>query len=69
MRHGISTMNPDGRHGFYDLDESWYRYMKADREEKREMCEDALVVEGVVCFFGFIGIVGFLIVALCKGWI
>ena len=54
---------------FYDLDDTWYRYLKADRAERKKMCEDALAAEAIVCFFGMVAIVVFLIVALCKGWI
>ena len=59
--------NPYGKHSFYDLDESWYRYMKADREERRQMCQDALDCEALVLGVGVvIGIVAG-IVALCYG--
>ena len=59
--------NPYGKHSFYDLDESWYRYMKADREERKQMCQDALDCEVLVLGVGVvIGIVAG-IVALCYG--
>lgn len=62
-------VNPDGTHSFHDLDDTWYRYLKADRKERKQMCEDALAIEGIVCFFGFIAIIAGVIYALCKGLI
>ena len=52
-----------------DLDETWLEYMKADREKRKQMCQDILDCSAVAYGIGFIGIVGFLIYALCKGWI
>jgi len=54
---------------FYQLDESWYRYMKADRKERKEMCEDCLDAMAVVALIFFVGIIGFFIYALCEGWL
>ena len=62
-------MNPYGKHSLDDLDESWYRYLKADREERKAMCEDMQAADGIACAIGFVIIIGGLIVALCKGWI
>ena len=62
-------MNPDGTHSFYDLDDTWYRYLKSDRAGRKQMCEDTLAVEGVVYFVGLVAILGGIIYALCKGWI
>ena len=61
--------NAYGRPSFYDLDESWYRYMMADREERKKMCQDCLDTEALV--LGFCVVVAIIggIVALCKGWI
>jgi len=62
-------VNPDRTHSFYDLDDTWYRYLKADRKERKKMCEQALWVEGFVYFFGLIAVLIGVIYALCKGWI
>lgn len=62
-------VNPDGTHSFYDLDDTWYKYLKSNKAQRRQMCEDALAVEGVVFTIGLVGVLGFLVVALCKGWI
>ena len=61
--------NPYGKHSFYDLDESWYRYMAADRKTRKRMCETMLETESMV--LGVIVVVGlvFGIIALSKGWI
>lgn len=61
--------NAYGKHSFYDLDESWYRYMAADRKTRQRMCESMIETENIVLGVGVvIGlVVG--IVALCKGWI
>lgn len=61
--------NSYGKHSFYDLDESWYRYMAADRKTRKQMCEEMLECEALVLGVG--AIVGIIvgIVALCKGWI
>ena len=61
--------NPDGTHSMLDLDETWLEYMKADREKRKQMCQDILDCTAVAYGIGFIGVVGFLIYALCKGWI
>ena len=61
--------NPYGKHSFDDLDESWYRYLKSNKEERKEMCEDALAVEGFVYFVFLVAGVVLAIIALCKGWI
>lgn len=59
--------NPYGRHSFYDLDESWYRYMMADREERKKMCQDCIDTEALVLgIAAVLAIVGG-IVALCYG--
>jgi hypothetical protein len=62
-------VNPDGTHSFHDLDDTWYRYLKADRKERKQMCEEALAIEGIVYFFGFVVVIVGAIYALCKGWI
>ena len=54
---------------FYQLDESWYRYMKADREERKQMCQDNLDAMAVVALIFFFGLIGGAIYALCKGWV
>lgn len=59
--------NAYGRHSFYDLDESWYRYMKADREERKKMCESCIEVEAIVVGIGAVLFVIGGIIALCKG--
>lgn len=59
--------NPYGKHSFYDLDESWYRYLKSDREGRKQMCEECLETEAFVLgVFVVLFIVGG-IVALCYG--
>lgn len=61
--------NAYGRHSFYDLDESWYRYMMADREERKQMCKDCLDTEVLVLgIFAVVAIIGG-ILALANGWI
>ena len=57
-------VNPDGTHSFFDLDDTWYRYLKADRQERKQMCEDALAVEGVVYFIGLVLVLAGTIYAL-----
>ena len=52
---------------FYQLDESWYRYMKADRKERKEMCQDCLDTINIVFGIGLICVVVAGIVILCKG--
>lgn len=60
--------NAHGRPSFYDLDESWYRYMKADRKERIKMCEEALNTEALVLgIFAVIGVV-LGILGLVRGW-
>ncbi len=54
---------------FYQLDESWYRYMKADRKERKKMCEDNLEVINIVYGIGIICVVFGVILVLCKGWV
>ena len=50
--------NAHGRPSFYDLDESWYRYMKADRKERIKMCEEAWNTEAFVLgIFAVVGVV------------
>ena len=61
--------NLDGTHSMLDLDDTWLRYMKADRTERKRICQEMLDCEAVACGIAFVGIVGFLIYALCKGWI
>ena len=63
----MSRANPDGTRSFYDLDDTWYRYLKADRKERKQMCEDALAVEAVIGFMVMVAIAVGLVVALCKG--
>ena len=62
-------INPDGTHSFHDLDDTCYRYLKADRKERTQMCEDALAIEGIVYFIGLVVVLCGLIYVLCKGWI
>lgn len=62
-------VNPDGTHSLYDLDDTWYRYLNANRDERKKMCDDALAAEGIVYFLGFLAVLGGVIYALCKGWI
>ena len=62
-------VNPDRTHSFYDLDDTWHRYLKSDRDGRKQMCEEALEVEGIVYFIGFVAIIAGVIYALCKGWI
>ena len=62
-------INPDGTHSFYDLDDTWYEYLKSDKAQRKQMCEDALAAEGIVFSVGLVGVIVFLITALCKGWI
>lgn len=59
--------NPYGKHSFYDLDESWYRYMMADREERKQMCKDILDADDFVLGIGVVVLVVLGIVALCCG--
>lgn len=61
--------NPYGRPSFYDLDTTWYEYMKADRKERKQMCEDAIHIEALVVGLCFLVVVVLVIVALCKGWV
>lgn len=57
------------RKSFTDLDESWYTFIKSNDEERKQMCDDMIGIEGgVLGVFLIIGIIG-LIVALCKGLI
>ena len=61
--------NPDGTHSFYDLDDSWYRYLKSDREGRKQMCNDVIAAEGCVCAIALVGAIIFLVVAVYRGWI
>lgn len=54
---------------FYDLDESWYRFMAADRKTRREMCETVWEIDAMLTAVCMIGGVVLAIIALCKGWI
>lgn len=63
------AMYPDRKHSMLELDDTWLRYMKADREERKKMCEDLLVGEAIAYLFGFVALAIGVIVALCKGWI
>ena len=60
---------PDRRHTMYDLDESWLRYMKADREERKKMCEDFLAADAIAYLVCFVALAIGGVIALCKGWI
>lgn len=65
----MSCDNSHGRPAFTELDTSWYQYMKADRSERKEMCEDMIAAEALaIGVFAVIGVIG-LIIALVKGWI
>jgi hypothetical protein len=61
--------NAYGKPSFGDMDESWYRYMKADHEERNKMCDEVIdaevVVLSIVAVFAVIGV----IIALAKGWV
>ena len=59
--------NPYGKHSFYDLDESWYRYMMADREERKKMCKDCLDTEACVLGIAVVLFIVAGIAALCCG--
>ena len=61
--------NAYGKPSFYDLDESWYRYMAASRKERKEMCEEVLEMEGLA--LGILAVlgIGVVILGLIKGWI
>ena len=65
----MSVSNPYGKHSFYDLDESWYRYMAADRKTRQRMCEETIEIENIVLGVAVVVGIVFGIVALCKGWI
>ena len=54
---------------FYDLDESWYRYLREDNEGRREQCDDMMEILSIVYGMFFILLIGGIIFALCKGWI
>lgn len=57
--------NAYGKPSLYDLDESWLRYMAADRKERKRMCEEALETEALVLGIALIGFIGFLILGAC----
>lgn len=59
----------ENRPSFYDLDESWYRFIKADRKERKEMCQETLDCMAIVYLVGLIALIGGAIYALCKGWV
>ena len=59
----------DGRHSFYDLDDSWYRYMAADRKTRQRMCEEMVEMESIVIGIAVAVLIVVGIVALYKGWI
>ena len=55
------------RHSFYDLDDTWLEYLKADREERKKMCEDGLNIMAIVYSIVMFFIIGLAIYALCTG--
>ena len=57
--------NAYGKPSFYDLDESWYRYMMADREERKQMCRDCLDTEAFVLG---IGVIIFIVSGIAALW-
>jgi hypothetical protein len=61
--------NPEGTHSFYDLDDTWYKYLKADKEGRRKMCDEVLEAEAICYGLGMLAVLIGIIVALCKGWI
>lgn len=61
--------NPYGKPSFYDLDESWLEYMKADRKQRIKMIDDTLNTESIV--IGVFAIAGVIlaIIGLASGWL
>ena len=55
--------NAYGKPSFYDLDESWYRYLAADRKERKRMCEKVLETEALVLGLVVLGAVLCLLLA------
>ena len=65
----MAVNNPYGKHSFYDLDESWYRYLAADRKTRQRMCEEMIETEALVLGVAVVAGIILGIVALCNGWI
>ena len=63
----MGRANPDGTFSMLDLDNTWLRYMKADKEERKQMCEEMLAIEGIVFGIGLLVVFGGIIWALCSG--
>lgn len=63
----MRSVNQDDTFSMLDLDYTWLKYMKSDKAERRQMCEDFLAIEGIVYGIGLLVMLGVIIWALCSG--